>query len=405
MGTREKVRPDATGILRVFQIIFSRFGGAFYGIIRAMNNEFLVFDHVTKRFGALTAVNDVSLSIKRGEFFSLLGPSGCGKTTLLRMLGGFERPDSGRIYLEGKDITDLPPNQRRVHTVFQNYALFPTMTIWDNIAFSLKLAKKPKVEIEEMVDAILEMIQMTDHAWKYPAQLSGGQKQRVAIARALVDRPQVLLLDEPLAALDLKLRQHMLLELDTIHDQVGITFMYVTHDQGEAMSLSDRIAVINLGKVEQLDVPAKIYEAPKSRFVASFIGDTNFFTGEIVATEGDYCHIAVQGFPRILAFNDKNLQVGQKVDLSVRPEKIRVTLNPPLPEKGAGINVFPSKVKDIVYQGVYTKYWLTSDGLQIAALKPHSRFLLDQESITWNDNVFVWWHPDDGYMVEEGTVV
>lgn len=405
MGTREKVRTDAARILRVFQIIFSRFGGAFYGIIRAMNNEFLVFDHVTKRFGALTAVNDVSLSIKRGEFFSLLGPSGCGKTTLLRMLGGFERPDSGRIYLEGKDITDLPPNQRRVHTVFQNYALFPTMTIWDNIAFSLKLAKKPKVEIEEMVDAILEMIQMTDHAWKYPAQLSGGQKQRVAIARALVDRPQVLLLDEPLAALDLKLRQHMLLELDTIHDQVGITFMYVTHDQGEAMSLSDRIAVINLGKVEQLDVPAKIYEAPKSRFVASFIGDTNFFTGEIVATEGDYCHIAVQGFPRILAFNDKNLQVGQKVDLSVRPEKIRVTLNPPLPEKGAGINVFPSKVKDIVYQGVYTKYWLTSDGLQIAALKPHSRFLLDQESITWNDNVFVWWHPDDGYMVEEGTVV
>ena len=169
-----------------------------------MNNDFLVFDHVTKRFGALTAVDDVTLSINKGEFFSLLGPSGCGKTTLLRMLGGFERPDSGRIYLEGKDITDLPPNQRRIHTVFQNYALFPTMTIWDNIAFSLKLAKMDKGEIEEKVDAILEMIQMSDHAWKYPNQLSGGQKQRVAIARALVDRPQVLLLDEPLAALDLK---------------------------------------------------------------------------------------------------------------------------------------------------------------------------------------------------------
>ncbi len=365
-----------------------------------MKDDFLVFDHVTKRFGALTAVDDVTLSVRKGEFFSLLGPSGCGKTTLLRMLGGFERPDSGRIYLEGQDITDLPPNQRRVHTVFQNYALFPTMTIWDNIAFSLRLAKRPKAEVEEKVDAILEMIQMSEHAWKYPNQLSGGQKQRVAIARALVDRPQVLLLDEPLAALDLKLRQHMLIELDAIHDQVGITFMYVTHDQGEAMSLSDRIAVVNKGGIEQLDVPAKIYEAPTSRFVASFIGDTNFLSGEITSVDGDYCTINMEGFPAIRAYNDRNLAVGQRVDLSVRPEKIRVTLTPPPPEKGAGINVFPAKVEDIVYQGVYTRYWLRACGLRIAALKPHSRFLLDQEAITWNDDAFVWWHPDDGYMVE-----
>ena len=365
-----------------------------------MNNDFLVFDHVTKRFGAMTAVNDVSLTVSKGEFFSLLGPSGCGKTTLLRMLGGFERPDSGRIYLEGRDITDLPPNQRRVHTVFQNYALFPTMTVWDNIAFSLKLAKKSKAEIESSVDGILEMIQLSDQAWKYPNQLSGGQKQRVAIARALVLKPQVLLLDEPLAALDLKLRQHMLIELDTIHDQVGITFLYVTHDQGEAMSLSDRIAVINRGRVEQLDGPAKIYEAPASRFVASFIGDTNFFSGEIAAVEGDYCLLDVDGFPQIKAYNDKQLKVGQRVDLSVRPEKIRVTMSPPPPEKGASINVFPAKVRDIVYQGVYTKFWVTAGELRIQSLKPHSRFLLDQETITWNDDVFVWWHPDDGYMVE-----
>ena len=365
-----------------------------------MAGEFLVFDHVTKRFGALTAVDDVSFSIQKGEFFSLLGPSGCGKTTLLRMVGGFERPDSGRIYLDGKDITDAPPNMRRVHTVFQNYALFPTMTIWDNIAFSLRLAKKPKAEIEESVDAILEMIRMSDHAWKYPSQLSGGQKQRVAIARALVDRPQVLLLDEPLAALDLKLRQHMLLELDTIHDQVGITFVYVTHDQGEAMSLSDRIAVMNFGKVEQLDTAAKIYEAPKSSFVAAFIGDTNFLVGEIVSTDGDYCTIKVEGIGAVSAYNDRKLDVGRKVHLSVRPEKIRVTRNPPPPEKGAGINVFNATVTDIIYQGVYTKYWLTSGGKSISALKPHSRFLLDQESITWKDKVYLWWHPDDGYMVE-----
>ena len=345
-------------------------------------------------------INDTSLEFGEKGLVALLGPSGCGKTTLLRMLGGFEKPDSGRIFLEGKDITDLAPNERRVHTVFQNYALFPTMTIWDNIAFSLRLAKLPKKEIEEKVDAILDMIQMSEHAWKYPNQLSGGQKQRVAIARALVDRPKVLLLDEPLAALDLKLRQHMLLELDTIHDQVGITFMYVTHDQGEAMSLSDRIAVINRGTIEQLDGPAKIYEAPSSRFVASFIGDTNFFSGEIVATEGDYCTIRPEGFPDIRAYNDKQLKVGQKVDLSVRPEKIRVTLAPPPPEKGASINVYPSTVQDIVYQGVYTKYWIKSSDFRIAALKPHSRFLLDQEPITWNDKVFVWWHPDDGYMVE-----
>ncbi len=365
-----------------------------------MAGEFLVFDHVTKRFGALTAVDDVSFSIQKGEFFSLLGPSGCGKTTLLRMVGGFERPDSGRIYLDGKDITDAPPNMRRVHTVFQNYALFPTMTIWDNIAFSLRLAKKPKAEIEESVDAILEMIRMSDHAWKYPSQLSGGQKQRVAIARALVDRPQVLLLDEPLAALDLKLRQHMLLELDTIHDQVGITFVYVTHDQGEAMSLSDRIAVMNFGKVEQLDTAAKIYEAPKSSFVAAFIGDTNFLVGEIVSTEGDYCTIKVEGIGAVSAYNDRKLDVGRKVHLSVRPEKIRVTRNPPPPEKGAGINVFNATVTDIIYQGVYTKYWLTSGGKSISALKPHSRFLLDQESITWNNAAYMWWHPDDGYMIE-----
>lgn len=368
-------------------------------------SDFLVFDHVTKRFGALTAVDAVHLGVQKGEFFSLLGPSGCGKTTLLRMLGGFETPDSGRIYLDGRDITDLPPNLRRVHTIFQNYALFPNMTVWDNIAFSLRVAHYPMGEIKKNVGSMLELIKMTDHAYKYPSQISGGQKQRVAIARALIDRPQVLLLDEPLAALDLKLRQHMLLELDIIHDQVGITFVYVTHDQGEAMSLSDRIAVMNQGHIEQLDPPAKIYEAPRSGFVAAFIGDTNFFEGTVTEVEGDYCKLAVKNFADILCFNDKNITEGSQVHLSVRPEKIRVTPTPPPPEKGSQINVFRCKVTDIVYQGTYTKYWLLSKSGEhrISAIKPHSRFLLDQAPITWGDDVYCWWHPDDGYMLEQFT--
>ncbi len=366
-------------------------------------SDFLVFENVTKRFGAVTAVDNVTLGIQKGEFFSLLGPSGCGKTTLLRMLGGFESPDAGRIFLDGRDITGLPPNLRRVHTIFQNYALFPNMTVRDNIAFSLRIARHPKDAIRNAVDGMLELIKMTEHALKFPSQISGGQKQRVAIARALVDHPQVLLLDEPLAALDLKLRQHMLLELDILHDQVGITFVYVTHDQGEAMSLSDRIAVMNRGRIEQLDPPAKIYEAPRSGFVAAFIGDTNFLEGTVAEIEGDYCKLAVAGFADILCFNDKNISAGSQVHLSVRPEKIRVTPAPPPPEKGSRINVFRCKVTDIVYQGTYTKYWLLSGEHRIAAIKPHSRFLLDQAPITWGDDVFCWWHPDDGYMLEQFT--
>ena len=364
-------------------------------------SEFLEFRDISKHYGDIKAVDHVSLEVKQGEFFSLLGPSGCGKTTLLRTLAGFEQPDTGRIILDGQDITDLPPYERKVNTIFQSYALFPHLSVWDNIAFGLKVAKRPKAEIKREVEKMLAMIQMEDQAWKKPDQISGGQKQRVAIARALVDRPQVLLLDEPLAALDLKLRQHMLIELDTIHDQVGITFIYVTHDQGEAMSLSDRIAVLNHGRVEQLDVPAKIYEAPATRFVASFIGDTNFFAGEIAAVRGDYCVIRSEGFPSFQAYNDKALAAGQRVDLSVRPEKIRVTKPAPAGAAGGvGLNVVKATVQDIVYQGVYTKYWLKAGERRISVLEPHSRFLLDQETITWNDDVYVWWHPDDGYMVE-----
>ena len=235
-----------------------------------MNNDFLVFDHVTKRFGALTAVNDISLSVKKGEFFSLLGPSGCGKTTLLRMLGGFERPDSGRIYLEGRDITDLPPDQRRVHTVFQNYALFPTMTVWDNIAFSLKLAKKPKEEVEERVDEILAMIRLEDQAWKYPNQLSGGQKQRVAIVRSLIMNPDIMLLDEITAALDPEM-VHEVLNVVLGLANSGTTMMIVTHEMAFAEAVADRVVFLDGGVIVEQGDPHEVIDHPKEERTRQFL--------------------------------------------------------------------------------------------------------------------------------------
>ena len=365
--------------------------------------DFLSFENVTKRFGKLTAVDDVSLTVQKGEFFSLLGPSGCGKTTLLRMLAGFEEPDKGRIFLDGEDITHLPPNKRRVNTVFQNYALFPHLTVWENIAFGLRVARRPKKEIDAEVEAMLDLIQMHGHEHKRPSQISGGQKQRVAIARALVNKPRVLLLDEPLAALDLKLRQHMQIELDLIHDRVGITFLYVTHDQGEAMSLSDRIAVMNSGKIEQIDAPAKIYESPRTSFVAAFIGDTNFFVGAVAANIGErdeYCKVQFNDFEPIICFNDKRIKHGRQVNLSVRPEKMRISHEPPVNKEGKH-NVFPCKVEDIVYQGAYTRFWVLVSGYKISVLQAHSRFLLDQRPIKWGDEMWLTWHADDGYMLEQ----
>ena len=364
-------------------------------------SEFLVFENVTKRFGSLTAVDNASLEVQRGEFYSLLGPSGCGKTTLLRILAGFEQPDSGRVFLDGRDITRLPPNMRRVNTVFQNYALFPHLSVRDNIAFGLRIARKSRQEIDREVDAMLDLIQMHGHEHKKPNQISGGQKQRVAIARALVNHPQVLLLDEPLAALDLKLRQHMQIELDLIHDQVGITFLYVTHDQGEAMSLSDRIAVMNEGRIEQIDAPAKIYEAPRTSFVAAFIGDTNFFDGKVAdSIDEEYCKLAFTDFEPIVCFNDKHIKPGSPVHLSVRPEKLRVSHTPP-ETSGGKINCYRATVEDAVYQGSHTRFWVRIGAYRLSVLQSHNRYLLDQRPIRWGDEVWLSWHADDGYMLEQ----
>lgn len=320
------------------------------------------------------------------------------------MLAGFEAPEKGHIILDGKDITELPPNHRKVNTVFQNYALFPHMTVRENIAYGLKIAHKPKDFIESEVNRMLAMIQMTEHADKKPSQISGGQKQRTAIARALVLKPEVLLLDEPLAALDLKLRQKMLLELSLIHDEVGITFIYVTHDQGEAMSISDRIAVMNNGRIEQVGKPAEIYEAPRSSFVAAFIGDTNFFDGTIAKViDSEYCLLNVPDLPPMLCFNDKKLVPGANVHLSIRPEKFSVSLEPP--QVSNKYNVLEGTVEDIVYQGDHTKYWVNvGEDWRIAITRQHTRFMLDEKPITWNDHVYVSWFADDGFMLDKYSV-
>ena len=362
-------------------------------------SDFLVFENISKQFGLTHAAEHVSLSIRRGEFFSLLGPSGCGKTTLLRILAGFEQPDHGRVLLDGEDITALPPHKRKVNTIFQNYALFPHLTVRENIAFGLRIVRRPKMEIESEVDRMLQLIQMEDQARKRPDQISGGQKQRVAIARALINKPRVLLLDEPLAALDLKLRQRMLIELDLIHDEVGITFLYVTHDQGEAMSLSDRIAVMNRGRIEQVGMPAEIYEAPRSSFVAAFIGDTNFFEGVLTdVIDPDYGRLTIEGFPDVLCFNDKQIGKGNRVYLSVRPEKFHISREEPAADDRH--NKMRAYVEDVVYLGTHTKYWVRIQEHRLAVFRQHNRFLLDETPIRRHEDVWITWHADDGFMLE-----
>lgn len=360
----------------------------------------VVFDSVCKSYGDTLAVDSVSFEIESGNFFSILGPSGCGKTTLLRLIAGFERPDSGRILIDDQDITGLPPNHRPVNTVFQHYALFPHLTVWENIAFGLRIARCPEAEIKYEVEKMLKMIQLEHAGHKMPDSLSGGQRQRVAIARALINKPRVLLLDEPLAALDLKLRQKMLLDLDLIHDEVGITFIFITHDQSEAMAVSDRIAVLHHGKVEQIGTPMQLYESPKSSFVAAFIGDTNFFDGKVVKKVAkDYSLLEVEHFPEIVCFNDKQISVGEPVHLSVRPEKIRISRENP----GArpNHNLFQGVIEDVVYKGDHTKFWVKSHEFRIGVIQQHSRFLLDEKPLKWNDEVWISWHADDGFMLEK----
>ena len=321
----------------------------------------LEIQNVTRRFGEFTAVDGVSIDIEAGEFFTLLGPSGCGKTTLLRMIAGFDLPDGGRIMLNGHDLADQPPEGRPVRTVFQSYALFPHMTVEGNIAFPLQMAKTPAAAIPGKIQEALEDVRLTGFGKRYPHELSGGQKQRVAIGRALVTHPTVLLLDEPLAALDAKLREEMQIELINLQKEVGITFVYVTHDQTEALALSHRIAVMNKGRVEQIDEPSRIYSFPTSRFVADFIGTCNLLEGSIVANSDGIVAIEVDGLGTVRVASTAPSATLVAGTIALRPEKIRVQAASSAGADRAD-NRFLGTVTEYLYLGDVTVYIVATPG-------------------------------------------
>jgi len=304
-------------------------------------------------------------------------------------------------------VLSLPPNRRQTNTVFQNYSLFPHLTVFENVAFSLRLKRAPSAEIKSKVNEYLHLVQLVDHAHKKPNQLSGGQKQRVAIARALINEPRVLLLDEPLSALDAKLRQHMLIELDTIHDKIGITFIYVTHDQQEALSVSDRLAVMNQGDILQIGTPQEIYESPASDFVARFIGETNLFDATVLSVEKmnrqnvEYMvELDIPELGRIKVTTVDNVKPGQKVSFTIRPEKIVITTDRPA-TKREDINLFNGIVDEPIYSGFQTKFYVNiQDKTLIRVIKQHANYSDDGPAIRWKDTVYLSWSADDGYIVE-----
>ena len=345
-------------------------------------------------------LKNISFEIKGGEFFSILGGSGCGKTTLLRVIAGFVEADGGTIYLGKDDITHLSPNKRDVNTIFQTYALFPHLTVYENIAFPLRIKKMKNIEVDREVKKYLEMVKLSDHTNKYSSQLSGGQKQRVAIARALINKPKVLLLDEPLSALDAKLRQHMLIELDNIHEEVGITFVFVTHDQQEALSISDRIAVMKDGEVLQIGTPNEIYESPANAYVADFIGETNFIEGKVIEVEEEFGYLESTNYGRIKFELDKKVVVGNHVKLTIRPEKVKISKSKPryLDDND---NIFKGKIEEVIYSGFQSKFFVTVGEKLFSAFKQHVDFFEeDAETIHWKDEVYVIWDSADSFLLE-----
>ena len=352
---------------------------------------------VTKRFGDFTAVANVSLPIREGEFFSLLGPSGCGKTTSLRMIAGFDLPTEGEIYLRGKPVGQLPPFKRNVNTVFQNYALFPHLTVHQNVAFGLEMKKTAKAEIERRVSEALEMVRLPNVGGRKPNQLSGGQKQRVALARALINRPEVLLLDEPLGALDLKLRKAMQLELKELQRQLGITFVFVTHDQEEALIMSDRIGVMSDGRLLQVGSPQEIYDRPTSRFVADFIGETNFLPCKVTAVADDFTTVIVGGELSMQAAALASVTAGQELTLTIRPEKIHIHH---LDEQVSGESVYAGRIVETVFIGTDTRFSVElADGVILEARQQNSNIALERFGV--GQVVTVSWQPRSAQLLSE----
>ena len=354
-----------------------------------MNSSIVSLKNVEKWFGENHVVKNMNLEIQEGEFLTLLGPSGCGKTTTLRMIAGFEDASSGTIEVQGIRVEEMEPFQRDVNTVFQNYSLFPHMTVFENVAYGPSIKKVPKEQIKKSVSEMLELVQMSGYESRKPDELSGGQKQRVAIARALINQPRVLLLDEPLGALDMKLRRQMQIELKRLQKKLGITFVYVTHDQEEAMTMSDRIAVMSDGLILQIDNPVEIYEKPKSRFVADFIGESNSFDGKIKMMEDGILHAECKQGDCLLY--GKGFEAGEDIFISVRPEYLMLSK-----EKQEGFSL-KAKIIDYVFMGTLVKaILLTEDGKEIK----YSRFEKNQ-SLDIGDEVYLYWDYDKGVAIKK----
>jgi putrescine transport system ATP-binding protein len=363
-----------------------------------MAQDFIRIRGLSKHFGDFVAVDDIDLDIGRGELFSILGGSGCGKTTLLRMLAGFETPTHGSVEIDGVDVTRMPPYQRPVNMMFQSYAVFPHMDVEKNVGYGLRKEKLDRTTIRRRVEEVLELVKLTEFRKRSPAQLSGGQLQRVALARALVKQPKVLLLDEPLAALDKKLREHTQFELMNIQDQLGITFVVVTHDQEEAMTLSTRIAVMDRGRFLQVGTPKEIYEYPANRFVADFIGTINTFDGSVVAIDGDSLTVeSAEAGTELRALNERGVTAGQQVCIAVRPEKIFVSREEP----GADEIRLRGVVDDLGYFGNLSLYRIRLESGKVIQVSSQNRQRSAERYVEWEDEIWVSWQPQSAVVLTD----